>query len=79
MPKLITIVLLAACMSGCAIGGQVIILFAEKDSAIGETAVTIDDGGTDLPGILYRSPVDVGELDVGDIDKSRRKATTQPK
>lgn len=49
-----------------------IILFAEKGSTISGCKITVDDGGTDLPGILYRSPVDVGQLEVGDIDKSRK-------
>jgi hypothetical protein len=60
-------------LSGCAgVGGQVIILFADEGSTISDSDITVDDGGTDVPGILYRSPVDVGELDIGDIDKSRK-------
>ena len=75
-------------VSGClgcgGMGGQgfTVRITAERGSTIGKTTIhmTVDDGGTDLPGILYRPDLNVDKLDVSDInvDKSRKKTTTQP-
>lgn len=68
MKRLLLVCLL---ISGC-MGGQMIVILAEEGSSINGAKVSVDDGGTDFPGILWKSPVDVGELDVGGVDKSRK-------
>lgn len=78
-----TVVLMV--VSGCGgLGGQgfSVKIVAENGSTIKSVTIDFnaDDGGTDLPGILYRPDVTVDKLSVSDIsvDKSRRKTTEQP-